>query len=305
MVKRKGLGRGISALFPEKEDKVVEKTETLGVVNEEKVEKNNEKSLKSKSDNIDNEIIENIKLTDIKASEDNPRKNFDIEALENLAQSIRLYGIIQPLVLMKNRGKYEIIAGERRYRAAVLAGLEEVPAIVKKLTSKDKDMISMVENIQREDLNPYEEALAYKNIMLKYSLTQNELSDIIGKSRTYIANIVRLLGLDKDTIKELEEGNITSSQGRALLSVEDLKLRSKYLKMLIRNEITVNEIEKRSSSKLPKVKDIYIRDLEERFKESIGAKVKINKAKNSWKVNIEFFDDEQIEDFLKRYQLGD
>lgn len=305
MVKRKGLGRGISALFPEKEDKVVEKTETLGVVNEEKVEKNNEKPPKSKSDNIDNEIIENIKLTDIKASEDNPRKNFDIEALENLEQSIRLYGIIQPLVLMKNRGKYEIIAGERRYRAAVLAGLEEVPAIVKKLTSKDKDMISMVENIQREDLNPYEEALAYKNIMLKYSLTQNELSDIIGKSRTYIANIVRLLGLDKDTIKELEEGNITSSQGRALLSVEDLKLRSKYLKMLIRNEITVNEIEKRSSSKLPKVKDIYIRDLEERFKESIGAKVKINKAKNSWKVNIEFFDDEQIEDFLKRYQLGD
>ncbi len=305
MVKRKGLGRGISALFPEKEDKVVEKKETLGVVNEEKVEKNNEKPPKSKSDNIDNEIIENIKLMDIKASEDNPRKNFDIEALENLAQSIRLYGIIQPLVLMKNRGKYEIIAGERRYRAAVLAGLEEVPAIVKKLTSKDKDMISMVENIQREDLNPYEEALAYKNIMLKYSLTQNELSDIIGKSRTYIANIVRLLGLDKDTIKELEEGNITSSQGRALLSVEDLKLRSKYLKMLIRNEITVNEIEKRSSSKLPKVKDIYIRDLEERFKESIGAKVKINKAKNSWKVNIEFFDDEQIEDFLKRYQLGD
>lgn len=305
MVKRKGLGRGISALFPEKEDKVVEKKETLGVVNEEKVEKNNEKPPKSKSDNIDNEIIENIKLMDIKASEDNPRKNFDIEALENLAQSIRLYGIIQPLVLMKNRGKYEIIAGERRYRAAVLAGLEEVPAIVKKLTPKDKDMISMVENIQREDLNPYEEALAYKNIMLKYSLTQNELSDIIGKSRTYIANIVRLLGLDKDTIKELEEGNITSSQGRALLSVEDLKLRSKYLKMLIRNEITVNEIEKRSSSKLPKVKDIYIRDLEERFKESIGAKVKINKAKNSWKVNIEFFDDEQIEDFLKRYQLGD
>lgn len=305
MVKRKGLGRGISALFPEKEDKVVEKKEALGVVNEEKVEKNNEKPPKSKSDNIDNEIIENIKLMDIKASEDNPRKNFDIEALENLAQSIRLYGIIQPLVLMKNRGKYEIIAGERRYRAAVLAGLEEVPAIVKKLTSKDKDMISMVENIQREDLNPYEEALAYKNIMLKYSLTQNELSDIIGKSRTYIANIVRLLGLDKDTIKELEEGNITSSQGRALLSVEDLKLRSKYLKMLIRNEITVNEIEKRSSSKLPKVKDIYIRDLEERFKESIGAKVKINKAKNSWKVNIEFFDDEQIEDFLKRYQLGD
>lgn len=305
MVKRKGLGRGISALFPEKEDKVVEKKETLGVVNEEKVEKNNEKPPKSKSDNIDNEIIENIKLMDIKASEDNPRKNFDIEALENLAQSIRLYGIIQPLVLMKNRGKYEIIAGERRYRAAVLAGLEEVPAIVKKLTPKDKDMISMVENIQREDLNPYEEALAYKNIMLKYSLTQNELSDIIGKSRTYIANIVRLLGLDKDTIRELEEGNITSSQGRALLSVEDLKLRSKYLKMLIRNEITVNEIEKRSSSKLPKVKDIYIRDLEERFKESIGAKVKINKAKNSWKVNIEFFDDEQIEDFLKRYQLGD
>lgn len=280
MVKRKGLGKGLSALIPKEELESIDKNK---------------------------EIIENIAISEIITNTNNPRKNFDVESLNNLADSIKRYGIIQPIVLFKKKDGYEIIAGERRYRAAKIANLEYVPAIVKDLTDKDKDMISMIENIQREDLNPYEEAQAYKSIMQDYSLTQNELSDVIGKSRTYIANIVRLLTLDDETISELEKGNITSSQGRALLAIEDLDMRHKYLHMLINKEITVNEVEKKSKKSYlsPKVKDIYIKDLETRLMEALGAKIKINKTKNSWKVNIEFFDDEHIEEFLKKYRIGD
>ncbi|MFM1533695.1 ParB/RepB/Spo0J family partition protein [Helcococcus ovis] len=281
MVRRKGLGKGLGALIPEKE-----------------ILENNDS---------DFEKIQQIKIDKIEASDNNPRKNFDDETINSLSKSIKLYGILQPLVLIKNDEKYKIVAGERRYRAAKIAGLETVPAIIRELNDKDKDMISMIENIQREDLNPYEEAQAYENIMKIHNLTQEELSNIIGKSRTYIANIVRLLSLDDFTISELEKGNITSSQGRALLGIKDIFERKKYLEMLIKKEITVNEIEKRSSKKEKKIikKDVFIKDIEDRLKESLGAKVDVKKSNNKWKVSIEFANDEQIEEFLERYGLGE
>lgn len=281
MVRRKGLGKGLGALIPEKE-----------------ILENNDS---------DFEKIQQIKIDKIEASDNNPRKNFDDETINSLSKSIKLYGILQPLVLIKNDEKYKIVAGERRYRAAKIAGLETVPAIIRELNDKDKDIISMIENIQREDLNPYEEAQAYENIMKIHNLTQEELSNIIGKSRTYIANIVRLLSLDDFTISELEKGNITSSQGRALLGIKDIFERKKYLEMLIKKEITVNEIEKRSSKKEKKIikKDVFIKDIEDRLKESLGAKVDVKKSNNKWKVSIEFANDEQIEEFLERYGLGE
>lgn len=277
MSKKRGLGKGLGALIP---DNIV-------------------------VDDSDIEKVQNIKVKDIVASKDNPRKNFDEEGISSLAESIKLYGIIQPLVLIKKANKYEIIAGERRFRAASLLELEEVPAIVKNLTTKDKDMISMVENIQREDLNPYEEALAYKNIMKQYSLTQQELADLVGKTRVYIANIVRLLSLDENTLEELSNGNITSSQGRALLSVEDLSKRQKYLQMLIRNEITVNELEGKKKSSKKKTKDVFVKDIEERIKEAFGTKVKVSKSKKKWNINLVFSDDEHLEDFLERFGVGE
>ena len=218
-----------------------------------------------------------------------------------------MYGVLQPLVLIKENDKYKIVAGERRFRAAKTAKLKEVPAIIKDLTGRDQDMISMIENIQREDLNPYEEAMAYTNMMKKYNLTQQELSDILGKSRTYIANMVRLINLDEKTIEEIENGNITSSQGRALLGIENIEERHKYLELLLKNEITVNEIEKtKNTNKRKQVKkDIFVRDLEDRLKESLGTKVRINKSRNKWTVNIEFSNDEQIEEFLSHYNLGE
>ncbi|MFM1525305.1 MULTISPECIES: ParB/RepB/Spo0J family partition protein [Helcococcus] len=280
MVRRKGLGKGLGALIPEKN---------------------------FDENNSDFEKIQKIDINKIEVSESNPRKNFDDEAINSLADSIKLYGILQPLVLIKNVDQYKIVAGERRFRAAKIAGLETVPAVIRELNDKDKDMISMVENIQREDLNPYEEAQAYENIMKLHNLTQEELSKVIGKSRTYIANIVRLLSLDDFTIAELEQGNITSSQGRALLGIKDIFERKKYLDMLIRKEITVNEIEKKSSKKIKKIikKDVFVKDIEDRLKESLGAKVDVKKSKNKWKINIEFSSDEQIEEFLERYGVNE
>lgn len=283
MARKKGLGKGLGALIPEED--------TLTNLVEEKK---------------DSQKVLSISIVDIDASEGNPRKSFDEDSLKDLAESIKLYGIIQPIVLTKNDKRYEIVAGERRYRAAKIAGLTEVPAIIKELDEKSKDMISMVENIQRKDLNPYEEAMAYDNIMKDYSLTQAGLSEVIGKSRTYIANMVRLLSLDNLTIKELEEGNITSTQARALLTVDDITLRNKYLQMLINKEITVNEVERRASRKRSVVnseQDVFIRDIQDRLSESIGAKVRLNKGTKSWKMNIEFFDEQQIEDFLDKYGI--
>lgn len=289
MAKRKGLGKGLGALIPDKP-----------IIEKEKVNKNTE------SNNIDSsQIIQEISVSEIEASGDNPRKNFDEEALDSLAESIKIYGILQPLVLLKEDDKYTIVAGERRFRAAKIAKLKTVPAIVKDLTISDKDMISMIENIQREDLNPYEEAQAYSNIMKKYDLTQSELSEKLGKTRTYIANIVRLLSLDDFTVSELEKGNITSSQGRALLGIKDIFERRKYLEMLIKNEITVNEIEKKSSKRRKPNKDIYVKDLEERLKESFGTKVNVKKSKNKWVLNFEFSDDEQVENFLAQFGIGE
>ena len=149
--------------------------------------------------------------------------------------------------------------------------------------------------------------MAYKNIMDEYNLTQLELSETIGKSRTYIANIVRLLSLDDDTIKELEDGNITSSQGRALLGIDNLEERNKYLNMLINKEITVNEIERKKVTRKRKRnrKDIFVKDLEEKMKERFGTKVSLNKSKNKWTVSIVFTSDEQIEEFIENYGIGE
>ena len=282
MARKKGLGRGLGALIPE--------------------ESQLDRLLESR---LEGEMVEYVNLDNIKPNPKNARKTYKEKELNELAESILIYGIIQPIVLTKKEDYYEIVAGERRFRAAQIAKLKEVPAIIKDLEQKDIDMISMVENVQRTDLNPYEEAKAYSNIMEEYDLTQQGLSDILGKSRTYIANSVRLLQLDDMSISELEKGNITSTQARALLGVSDPLTRKKYLEQLIAKEITVNEIEKRASrdKKKNSQSDIFIRDIQTKLSESIGAKVKLNKTKNAWKMSIEFFDEAQINEFLERHNI--
>lgn len=263
-MKKKGLGRGLSSLL--KED-----------------------------DFITDENLLTVDLDKLKAREDQPRKNFDDDSLEELANSIKADGVIQPIVVRKVGDKYEIIAGERRFRASKLAGLEKVPVVVKNVTDRKARELALVENIQREDLNPIEEAISLKTLMEEYKLTQQELSDIIGKSRSYIANNLRLLNLS-DYIKEyLIRGELSPSQGRTLLSLETEEERKKYLDKLLVKEVNIRDVEKKAKQSKNKNEDIFIKDICERLTEVLDAKVKIHEKKKGGQIEISYLNEADLQ----------
>lgn len=263
-MKKKGLGRGLSSLL--KED-----------------------------DFITDENLLTVDLDKLKAREDQPRKNFDDDSLEELANSIKADGVIQPIVVRKVGDKYEIIAGERRFRASKLAGLEKVPIVVKNVSDRKARELALVENIQREDLNPIEEAISLKTLMEEYKLTQQELSDIIGKSRSYIANNLRLLNLS-DYIKEyLIRGELSPSQGRTLLSLETEEERKKYLDKLLVKEVNIRDVEKKAKQSKNKTEDIFIKDICERLTEVLDAKVKIHEKKKGGQIEISYLNEADLQ----------
>ena len=252
---------------------------------------------------MNKQTIENIDINLIDYNSNNPRKVFNEEDLKDLATSIVEYGILQPLILIKKDDRYEIVAGERRFRAAQLASMDQVPAIIKDLGPKDKDFISLIENIQRKDLNPYEEAHSYKSLMENYGLTQAGLSELIGKSRAYIANTVRLLSLDDHSTSLLKQGDLTSTQARALLSIKDSKERREYLDLLLNGKVSVNAVEKAQKRKVINNKDIYIEEIEDKLMEKLGSRVNIKKTKTGWTMNIDFYQDEDLENFLSNLEI--
>ncbi len=263
-MKKKGLGRGLSSLL--KED-----------------------------DFITDENLLTVDLDKLKAREDQPRKNFDDDSLEELANSIKADGVIQPIVVRKVGDKYEIIAGERRFRASKLAGLEKVPIVVKNVSDRKARELALVENIQREDLNPIEEAISLKTLMEEYKLTQQELSDIVGKSRSYIANNLRLLNLS-DYIKEyLIRGELSPSQGRTLLSLETEEERKKYLDKLLVKEVNIRDVEKKAKQSKNKTEDIFIKDICERLTEVLDAKVKIHEKKKGGQIEISYLNEADLQ----------
>ena len=263
-MKKKGLGRGLSSLL--KED-----------------------------DFITDENLLTVDLDKLKAREDQPRKNFDDDSLEELANSIKADGVIQPIVVRKVGDKYEIIAGERRFRASKLAGLEKVPIVVKNVSDRKARELALVENIQREDLNPIEEAISLKTLMEEYKLTQQELSDIIGKSRSYIANNLRLLNLS-DYIKDyLIRGELSPSQGRTLLSLETEEERKKYLDKLLVKEVNIRDVEKKAKQSKNKNEDIFIKDICERLTEVLDAKVKIHEKKKGGQIEISYLNEADLQ----------
>lgn len=263
-MKKKGLGRGLSSLLKEE-------------------------------DFITDENLLTVDLDKLKAREDQPRKNFDDDSLEELATSIKADGVIQPIVVRKVGDKYEIIAGERRFRASKLAGLEKVPVVVKNVTDRKARELALVENIQREDLNPIEEAISLKTLMEEYKLTQQELSDIIGKSRSYIANNLRLLNLS-DYIKDyLIRGELSSSQGRTLLSLETEEERKKYLDKLLVKEVNIRDVEKKAKQSKNKNEDIFIKDICERLTEVLDAKVKIHEKKKGGQIEISYLNEADLQ----------
>lgn len=263
-MKKKGLGRGLGSLLREE-------------------------------DYITEENLLTVDLEKLVAREDQPRKNFDDGSLEELANSIKADGVIQPIVVRKVEDKYEIIAGERRFRASKLAGLEKVPVVVKNVSDRKARELALVENIQREDLNPIEEAISLKTLMEEYKLTQQELSDIIGKSRSYIANNLRLLNLS-DYIKEyLIRGDLSPSQGRTLLSLETEDERKKYLEKLLVKEVNIRDVEKKAKQSKNKTEDIFIKDICERLTEVLDAKVKIHEKKKGGQIEISYLNEADLQ----------
>ena len=267
-MKKKGLGRGLGSLLRDE-------------------------------DFITDENLLTVDLDKLMAREDQPRKSFDDDSLKELANSIKADGVIQPIVVRKVDDRYEIIAGERRFRASKLAGLEKVPVVVKNVTDRKARELALVENIQREDLNPIEEAISLKTLMEEYKLTQQELSDIIGKSRSYIANNVRLLNLS-DHIKEyLIRGELSPSQGRTLLSLETDEERNKYLDKLLVKEVNIRDVEKKAKQSKSKTEDIFIKDICERLTEVLDAKVKINEKKKGGQIEISYLNEADLQRIIE------
>lgn len=283
---RRSLGRGLNSLIP---DTSVENTEGRVV---------------------------KLSLKDIKSRKDQPRKNFDPKSLEGLSQSIKQYGLLNPIVVTKKDDIYEIIAGERRYRASKLAGLDQIDAIVRDIDKKDLDILSIVENIQREDLSALEEANAYQELAENYDMTQEAIGRTVGKSRSYIANTMRLLKLDEKTKTELENGNISSSQARTLLAIEDLDQRASSLDDFINKKTNIRKVEEKSKnkrrpkkqkteSKDDKLDRILFEDFEEKFINLVGTKVDIAKSKDIYKVTFDCFSIDDIENLYWRLKKND
>lgn len=281
MAIKKGLGKGLDIMIPEK---IVDN--------------------KATNENVSRETL--IRITDIEPNKSQPRKKFDEDSLQELADSIKQYGIIQPLILQKKGKYYEIIAGERRWRAARMAGLKEVPAIIKEYSPQEVIEIALIENIQREDLNPIEEAQTYQRLIEEFHLKQDELAERVSKSRTAITNSMRLLKLDGRVQQMLIDELISSGHARALLAIEDPE-KQYYLACKIFDEkMSVRETERLVkqvlSNKLEKAlaatreDDFIYRDLEEKFKHIFGTKVSIQrKNNNKGKIEIEYYSEEELD----------
>ncbi len=247
---------------------------------------------------IKDEVLE-LKLSQVEPRSDQPRKHFDREQLQLLANSISQHGVIQPIIVTEGKnGMYSIIAGERRWRASRIAGLSTIPAVVRSYDALTQAEVALIENLQREDLNPIEEALGYQSLIEQFGLTQEKVSEKVGKSRPAVANTLRLLSLDNEIQEMLVEGVISSGHGRALLSVENSELRLKMAKRAAEEELTVREMEqlaketKKTPSKRGKAKKFYP-DVEKELKDKFGTKVKIT-GEEKGKIELYYYSEEDL-----------
>lgn len=289
----KGLGKGLDTLIPAGTGiKSTPKTKQEVVV---------EKVIKKE------EVM--VKLTEIEPNREQPRKNFDEDSLLELAESIKQFGVIQPLIVQKKGESYEIIAGERRWRAAKLAGLKEVPVIVKEYSEQERMEISLIENIQRENLNPIEEAMAYKRLLTEFSLKQDEVAERVSKSRTAVTNSMRLLKLDEHVQQMVIDDMLTTGHARALLGIEDKELQRTLASKVFDNKLSVRETEKlvRNYQKEKKERkketidnDFIYKDIEDKIRTILGTKVTLNHKKNNrGKIEIEYYSNEELERILE------
>ena len=286
-VKKRGLGRGLSALIPD-DVKVEEEKKEEVIPKDEK------------------DIVRNLDINLIEPNENQPRRSFDNDSLEEMANSILTHGLIQPIVVRKSGNGYQIIAGERRWRASQWAGLNEIPCLIKEVENIESAQLALIENIQRENLNPIEEAYAYDSLINNFDLTQDEVSKIVGKSRPYITNILRLLNLDRRVMKLIIDKELTSGHGRTLLQVEDMETQYELAQMIIKEGLSVRATErlikemqkKPQKKKVKKQKDNTIVELEDSLRRIFGTKVEINKGRNKGKIEIEYYSEEDLDRIL-------
>jgi ParB family chromosome partitioning protein len=302
---KRGLGKGLGAFFGEEVVQEVVKEQTGEI--KEISEKENEDSQIQKND-IEEESGEIfVKISKIEPNREQPRKDFKEEQLQELADSIRQYGVLQPLLVQKRGDLYEIIAGERRWRAAKLAGIKEVPVVIREYGKQQAMEIALIENVQREDLNPIEEAVAYQRLMQEFHLKQEEIAERVSKNRSTITNSMRLLNLVPKVQQMLMEGLLTSGHARALLAIQDEESQLKLAEKIIQDHLSVREVEKavKAIGKVPKEKkkekedealELIFKNLEDRMKMVVGTKVNISrKDRSKGKIEIEYYSEAELE----------
>lgn len=285
---RHGLGKGLDSIIPTRANVTV--------------------SDKKEISNVSRETL--INITDIEPNREQPRRSFNEDSLQELAESIKQYGVVQPLIVQKKENHYELIAGERRWRAARICGLKQVPVIVKNYTDKEILEIALIENIQREDLNPIEEAHAYQRLISEYGMKQDEVAERVAKSRVAVTNSIRLLKLGDNVQQMLVEELISSGHARALLSITDKEKQSELATKVLDEKLSVRETEKlvkstlngkdKEKKKKNEVEDLVYKDLEEKVKSVLGTKVKIaRKNKNKGTISLEYYSDDDLERIIE------
>lgn len=293
VAKKSGLGKGLDALIPAGNKKAPVKKETEPVIIEKIVEKKG---------------VETLKITEVEPNREQPRKNFNEDALLELSDSIKQYGVIQPLIVQKKGDHYEIIAGERRWRAAKMAGIKEIPVIIKDYSDQQVMEISLIENIQREDLNPIEEAMAYKNLMEEFHLKQDEIAEKVSKSRTAVTNSMRLLKLDKRVQQMMIDDMISAGHARTLITIEDPDVQYNIATKIFDEKLSVRETEKMvkliqkpevKKEKAEKVNSFIYKDIEEKIKVILGTKVTVDhRSNNKGRISIEYYSNDELERIL-------
>ena len=303
--KKSGLGRGLDALFPEKTVQSKPKT----VKEEKKVSVEAKKSSQQETSNGERMM----KISMIEPNREQPRKKFDEDALQELSESIKQYGILQPLLVSDKKDYYEIVAGERRWRAAKMAGLKEVPVVVKEFSTQEIVEISLIENIQREDLNPVEEAMAYKRLIDEFHLKQDEIAERVSKSRTAVTNSMRLLKLDSRVQQMMVDEMISAGHARAILAISDLEQQYNAAMKVFDEKLSVRETEKLVKSILTPTKkkpvvsnpteDAIYESLEEKMKGITGTRVFIHRKKNNkGKIEIEYYSRDDLDRIIDLFE---
>ncbi len=275
MAKMTGLGKGLDALFgPAPEEEQMQENDTL----------------------------KNLKIIEVEPNRDQPRKRFDQEALEELAESIKEYGLIQPIVVTQKDGYYSIIAGERRWRASKIAGLKEIPAIIREDNEKINSEIALIENMQREDLNPVEKAMGIKTLIDNYGMSQEEVAKKLGKGRSTVANWVRVLNLEPRVLEMAKEGKISEGYCKALLAITDPEKQYQTAIQMLERGSTVRQVEKKAKTKESKEEQnrnhILYKSIEDNFQSFFGSKVRLDAGKRRGKIIIEYTSNDDLERIL-------